>query len=78
MQRNYPVRGGLVAINHGLGVTSLYFHQRRVLMKVGQPVNRGQQVGKVGSEGVSNAPHLHLELRVRGEATRPAQWMNRV
>ncbi|MFD1734120.1 M23 family metallopeptidase [Deinococcus malanensis] len=40
-------------------------------MKVGQPVNRGQQVGKVGSEGVSNAPHLHLELRVRER--RPAQ-----
>ncbi|UQN09483.1 M23 family metallopeptidase [Deinococcus sp. QL22] len=75
---NYPVRGGLVIIDHGLGVTSLYFHQRRVLVRVGQTVSRGQQLGEVGSEGVSNAPHLHLELRVRGEATRPAQWMNRI
>lgn len=75
---HYPVRGGLVIIDHGLGITSLYFHQRRVMVRVGQRVKRGQQIGEVGSEGVSNAPHLHLELRVRGEATRPAQWMNRI
>ncbi|WP_309572273.1 M23 family metallopeptidase [Deinococcus sp.] len=31
-------------------------------------------IGKVGSTGVSNAPHLHLELRVRGEAVQPTGW----
>lgn len=74
----YPVRGGLVVIDHGAGVTSLYFHQRAVTVKVGQQVTRGQKVGEVGSTGLSTGAHLHLEMRVRGEGTDPAGWMNRL
>lgn len=74
----YPVRGGLVVIDHGAGVTSLYFHQSKVLAKVGQKVTRGQKIGEVGSTGLSAGPHLHLEIRVRGEGTDPAGWMNRI
>lgn len=78
MAGNYPVRGGLVVIDHGAGVASLYFHQSKVSVKVGQKVLRGQKVGEVGSTGLSSGPHLHLEIRVRGEATDPALWMNRI
>ena len=74
----YPVRGGLVVIDHGAGVTSLYFHQRAVTVNVGQKVTRGQQVGEVGSTGLSTGAHLHLEMRVRGEGTDPAGWVNRL
>ena len=74
----YPVRGGLVAIDHGAGLVSLYFHQSRVLVKVGQTVKRGDVVGQVGSTGLSAGPHLHLELRVRGEATLPTEYFNRL
>ncbi|GAA5435839.1 peptidoglycan DD-metalloendopeptidase family protein [Deinococcus aquaticus] len=74
----YPVRGGLVVIDHGAGVTSLYFHQSRVTTKVGQKVTRGQKIGEVGSTGLSAGPHLHLEIRVRGEGTNPGGWMNRL
>lgn len=74
----YPVRGGLVVIDHGAGLTSLYFHQRRVTVQVGQKVTRGQKVGEVGSTGLSTGAHLHLEMRVRGEGTDPAGWMNRL
>lgn len=74
----YPVRGGLVVIDHGAGLTSLYFHQSKVTAKVGQKVTRGQKIGEVGSTGLSAGPHLHLELRVRGEGTNPAGWMNRL
>ena len=59
-------------------MTSLYFHQRRVTVKVGQTVRRGEKIGEVGSTGLSTGPHLHLELRVRGEGTDPAGWMNRL
>lgn len=78
MAGQYPVRGGLVIIDHGAGVTSLYFHQRRVTVKVGQIVRRGEKIGEVGSTGLSTGPHLHLELRVRGEGSDPAGWMNRL
>lgn len=74
----YPVRGGLVVLDHGAGLTSLYFHQSRVVVKPGQKVTRGQKLGEVGTTGLSAGPHLHLELRVRGEATHPAGWMNRL
>ena len=37
----YPVRGGLAVVDHGAGVTSLYFHQSKVLVKPGQKVTRG-------------------------------------
>ena len=74
----YPVRGGLVGIDHGAGLVSLYFHQSRVLVKVGQTVRRGDVVGRVGSTGLSAGPHLHLELRVRGEATLPTGYFNQL
>lgn len=74
----YPVRGGLVVVDHGAGLTSMYFHQRAVTVKVGQQVTRGQQVGEVGNTGLSTGAHLHLEMRVRGEGTDPAGWMNRL
>ena len=74
----YLVRGGLVIIDHGGGVSSLYFHQRRVTVKIGQQVSRGDPIGEVGSTGLSTGPHLHLEIRVRGQATDPANWMNRL
>lgn len=74
----YPVRGGLVVIDHGAGITSSYFHQSRIWVKPGTRVRRGQKVGEVGSTGLSAGPHLHLEIRVRGEATNPIGWMNRI
>jgi murein DD-endopeptidase MepM/ murein hydrolase activator NlpD len=74
----YPVRGGLVAIDHGAGLVSLYFHQSRLLVKVGQSVKRGQIIGQVGTTGLSAGPHLHLEMRVRGEATLPTEYFNRL
>jgi len=74
----YPVRGNLVVIDHGAGVVSMYFHQSRLLVKAGQKVVRGQKLGEVGTTGLSAGPHLHLEVRVRGEATNPAGWMNRL
>ncbi|WP_135229314.1 LysM peptidoglycan-binding domain-containing M23 family metallopeptidase [Deinococcus fonticola] len=74
----YPVRGNLVAIDHGAGLISLYFHQSRVLVKVGDRVVRGQKIGQVGSTGLSAGPHLHLEMRVRGEGTNPQDWLGRL
>ncbi|ULH16121.1 peptidoglycan DD-metalloendopeptidase family protein [Deinococcus sp. KNUC1210] len=74
----YPVRGGLVAIDHGAGLISMYFHQSKILVKVGQTVTRGQVVGLAGTTGLSEGPHLHLEMRVRGEATLPTLYFGKL
>ncbi len=74
----YPIRGGLIGINHGAGVVSLYFHLSKFNVKIGQRVTRGALIGKVGNTGFSTGPHLHWEMRVRAEATDPRQWANRL
>jgi murein DD-endopeptidase MepM/ murein hydrolase activator NlpD len=74
----YPIRGGLIGINHGAGVVSLYFHLSKFNVKTGQRVARGALIGKVGNTGFSTGPHLHWEMRVRAEATDPKQWANRL
>jgi murein DD-endopeptidase MepM/ murein hydrolase activator NlpD len=74
----YPVRGNMVAIDHGGGLISLYFHQSKLLVRVGQRVTRGQVIGQVGSTGLSQGAHLHLELRLRGEGTQPQDWMGKL
>lgn len=56
--------GNLTIIDHGNGVRSLYAHQSEFLVAPGQRVEQGQVIGKTGSTGWSNWPHLHLEMIV--------------
>ena len=74
----YTIRGGLTGIDHGAGVVSLYFHQSKIMVAVGQKVTRGEVIGAVGATGFVTGPHLHWEMRVRGEATDPKQWLNKI
>jgi len=55
-----------VAVLHPSGVTSRYLHLSRVLVAVGQVVERGGRVGLCGATGNARGPHLHLDLRVPG------------
>jgi murein DD-endopeptidase MepM/ murein hydrolase activator NlpD len=71
----YPIRGCITGINHGAGLVSTYFHQSKILVKIGQKVSRGELIGLAGKTGFANGPHLHIEFRVRGEATDPRVWM---
>jgi len=73
----YPIKGGLVIIDHGFGVSSLYFHQSRLHVAVGDVVQRGEVIGEVGSTGLSTGPHLHWEMRIDGVPTAPLAWVDR-
>ncbi|CAN5825379.1 hypothetical protein BH23DEI1_BH23DEI1_17310 [soil metagenome] len=73
----YPIKGGLVIVDHGFGVTSLYFHQSRIAVAEGDEVTRGDVIGFVGSTGLSTGPHLHWEMRVDGVPTDPMAWIDR-
>ena len=68
------VRGNAVVINHGAGVMSGYFHLDQIDVTEGQIVEAGEQLGLMGSTGLSTGSHLHWELRVGGVATNPRQW----
>ncbi len=54
--------GNHVIINHGFGYSSLYAHMRRMKVRPGQSVKRGELIGYVGSTGTSTAPHVHYEI----------------
>lgn len=60
--------GEYVVINHGNGISTLYAHMQRGSRRVkeGDIVSQGQELGLVGSTGMSTGPHLHLELRKDG------------
>ncbi|MDR0916980.1 MAG: peptidoglycan DD-metalloendopeptidase family protein [Oscillospiraceae bacterium] len=66
--------GNYVVINHGNGMTTLYAHQSRIVVKVGQAVSKGDVIGKVGSTGDSTGPHLHFEVRINGSTVDPLTY----
>jgi lipoprotein NlpD len=54
--------GNAIKILHPNGQTTVYGHNRRILVHQGQQVNQGQIIAEMGSTGNSSAPHLHFEV----------------
>ena len=69
-----PFLGNHVIVDHGLGVTSYYGHLSDVLVFEGAPVERGAALGLIGNTGRSEAPHLHLTVKVGAAAIDPL-WL---
>lgn len=72
------VRGNATLIDHGWGVYSGYLHQSRILVNVGDFVQPGQVIGKVGGTGRVTGPHLHWEIWVGGVQVDPLEWLQKV
>ncbi|HYE69164.1 MAG TPA: M23 family metallopeptidase, partial [Anaerovoracaceae bacterium] len=67
--------GNVVVIDHGGGITTLYAHNSRLLVKVGQNVQQGEVISSSGNTGRSTGPHLHFEVRIDGEYKDPMNWL---
>jgi murein DD-endopeptidase MepM/ murein hydrolase activator NlpD len=72
------VRGNATVINHGWGIYSAYLHQSEILVQVGDQVQGGQLIGKVGGTGRVTGPHLHWEIWVGGVQVDPMDWLEQV
>ena len=63
--------GHLVIIHHDNGLETYYAHMSRRLVKAGDRVSSGQQIGLCGNTGRSFGSHLHFEIRYMGNAINP-------
>lgn len=67
--------GYLVAIEHGCGFSTIYAHNKKNVVKVGQRVKRGQIIAYVGSSGKSTGPHVHYEVWEKGKRVNPKKFL---
>lgn len=75
MVRIASVKGGygnVIIIRHYNGLETVYGHLSKIKVKPGQVVLAGQLIGLGGSTGRSSGPHLHFEVRFKGQAINPA------
>jgi murein DD-endopeptidase MepM/ murein hydrolase activator NlpD len=63
--------GKIVVLIHPGGMTSHYAHCSTFSVLVGEVVERGQTIGRVGDTGTATGPHLHFELRRSGKPLNP-------
>jgi len=69
------VRGNATIIDHGWGVYTGYMHQSEILVKIGDRVEKGQLIGRIGATGRVSGPHLHWEVIVGGVQVDPIDWL---
>jgi murein DD-endopeptidase MepM/ murein hydrolase activator NlpD len=67
--------GNATVVDHGDGLSTLYGHQSSIGVSSGQKVSRGQQIGLVGTTGLSTGCHLHFEVRINGEPVDPVPYL---
>jgi murein DD-endopeptidase MepM/ murein hydrolase activator NlpD len=63
--------GNFIVIDHGQGLMTLYLHLSKFLVKEGETVDKGQQIGISGGTGRATGPHLHLAVRWQGTYLNP-------
>lgn len=67
--------GLLTIIDHGQGMMSLYAHQQSLFKNKGDSIALGEAVGTVGKSGGNRETGLYFEIRQRGRAVSPSQWL---
>ena len=72
--QGYSGYGVVTVIDHGYGFQTLYGHMQSVKVRPGQRVKRGEQIGMVGSSGMSTGMHLHYEVIQNGKNVDPVYF----
>ena len=67
--------GQVIDIAHGNGFTTRYGHSSKLLVSVGDTVEKGFQIAEIGSSGRSTGPHVHFEVLKNGRQVNPTKFI---
>ena len=76
MARDLYFAGQTVIIDHGIGLFSMYCHLSAISAKEGMAVNKGDEIGRVGSTGRVTGPHLHWGIRLSDNYVNPLSLLH--
>lgn len=74
VSRKGKKEGNTIVINHGNGYVTKYMQVGDILVREGQKVSQGNVIGRIGSSGMSFAPHLHYEILYNGKVMDPVNY----
>jgi murein DD-endopeptidase MepM/ murein hydrolase activator NlpD len=69
--------GYVVIVEHQRGLRTLYAHNSKLLVRVGESVGKGEVISRSGNTGNSTGPHLHFEVQVNGRPENPLDYINK-
>jgi murein DD-endopeptidase MepM/ murein hydrolase activator NlpD len=67
--------GNMVILKHAGRLSTVYAHNRKLLVRVGDFVEKGDAIAEVGQTGNATTPHLHFEIRAVGAARDPLDYL---
>ena len=68
--------GNYIVISHGSGMSTVYMHNSKLLVSVGEYVEQGQVIALSGSTGYSSGPHLHFGVIKNGTYVNPLGYVS--
>ncbi len=71
----YGGYGLAVVLDHGDGLQTIYGHASKILVHVGDEVDSGEAIARVGCTGVCTGPHIHFEVRIDGHPVNPLEYL---
>lgn len=71
LSKPYSGYGNVIVVRHENGLETVYAHNSRNMVRVGQKVQRGEQIATCGRTGRASTNHLHFEVRIQGATINP-------
>ena len=80
VMNRYAYSGNTVVIDHGYGIFTLLFHLDSFAptLALGQKIQKGNPIGKLGMSGYASGYHLHWEMRINNIPVDPMQWTKKI